>query len=319
MSGTSFAERCEGMLASGEPKRMKVGFIGIGNMGLPMARNLLRAGHSLTVHNRTPGRAEALAGDGATIASSPSETARDAGVVVTMLSDDPAIRNVVFDHGLLEAMPPGAIHLGMSTIGVACSRQLAEAHTAAGQGYVAGPVFGRPDAAAAAKLWVVAAGASQHIEICRPLMEAMGRAVSVVGADPWVANVVKVTGNMLIASTIEALGEAFALQRKWGVEPRAFLDVVNGALFNSPLYANYGGLIADERYEPAGFRLRLGLKDTRLLLEAAEAVSVPLPLASLLRDHLLTAIANGKGDMDWAALAQLAAENAGLGKASDAK
>lgn len=298
---------------------MKVGFIGIGSMGLPMARNLLRAGHSLTVYNRTPGRAELLAGDGATVASSASEAARDAEVVVTMLSDDQAVRNVVFDHGILEAMPPGAIHLGMSTIGVACSRQLAEAHAAAGQGYVAGPVFGRPEAAAAARLWVMAGGAPQNIEACRPLLEAMGRAVSVIGADPWLAIVVKLTGNMLIASMIEALGESFALQRKWGVDPRAFLEVVNGALFTSPLYANYGDLIAGERYEPAGFRLRLALKDTRLALEAADAVSVPWPLASLLHDHFLAAVANGKGDMDWAALAQLAAENAGLGKGAGAK
>jgi len=147
----------------------------------------------------------------------------------------------------------------------------------------------------------------------------MGRAVSVIGADPWLAIVVKLTGNMLIASMIEALGESFALQRKWGVDPRAFLEVVNGALFNSPLYASYGDLIAGERYEPAGFRLRLALKDTRLALEAADAVSVPWPLASLLHDHFLAAVANGKGDMDWAALAQLAAENAGLGKGAGAK
>jgi 3-hydroxyisobutyrate dehydrogenase-like beta-hydroxyacid dehydrogenase len=296
---------------------MKVGFIGLGNMGLPMARNLLRAGHSLTVYNRTSGRAEQLAADGATVAGSASEAAREAQVVITMLADDQALRSVVFGQGVLGAMAPGAIHLGMSTISVAFSRELAEAHAAAGQGYVAGPVFGRPDAAAAARLWVVAAGAAEHVETCRPLMEAMGRAVSVVGADPWVANVVKVTGNLMIATTIEALGEAFALQRKWGVAPRAFLEVVNGALFQSPLYANYGGLIADEKYEPAGFRLRLGLKDTRLALEAADAVSVPLPLASLLRDHFLTAVANGKGEMDWAALALLAAENAGLGKGGD--
>jgi 3-hydroxyisobutyrate dehydrogenase-like beta-hydroxyacid dehydrogenase len=295
---------------------MKAGFIGLGNMGLPMARNLLRAGHSVTVYNRTAGRAEQLAADGATAAGSASEAARGAEAVVTMLADDQALRDVLFGQGVLEAMAPGAVHLGMSTIGVAFSKQLAEAHAAAGQGYVAGPVFGRPDAAAAARLWVVAAGAARHIEACRPLLEAMGRAVSVVGADPWVANVVKVTGNLLIASTIEALGEAFALQRRWGVEPRAFLEVVNGALFNSPLYANYGGLIADEKYEPAGFRMRLGLKDTRLALEAADAVSVPLPLASLLRDHFMAAVANGKGDMDWAALALLAAESAGLGKGS---
>jgi 3-hydroxyisobutyrate dehydrogenase-like beta-hydroxyacid dehydrogenase len=294
---------------------MKVGFIGLGIMGFPMARNLLRAGRSLTVYNRTPGRAEQLAADGAAVACSAAEAARGAEVVVTMLADDQALRSVMFDQGVLEAMAPGAIHLGMSTTGVAFSRCLAEAHAAAGQGYVAAPVFGRPDAAAAARLWVVAAGAAQYVEACRPLMEAMGRAVSVVSADPWVANVVKVTGNLMIACTIEALGEAFALQRKWGVEPRAFLEVVNGALFQSPLYANYGGLIADQKYEPAGFRLRLGLKDTRLALEAADAVSVPLPLASLLRDHFLAAVANGKGDMDWTVLALLAAENAGLGKA----
>jgi 3-hydroxyisobutyrate dehydrogenase-like beta-hydroxyacid dehydrogenase len=293
---------------------MKVGFIGLGNMGLPMARNLLRAGHSVTVHNRTPGRGEQLAADGAAVAGSASEAARGAEVVVTMLTDDQVLRSVMFDQGVLEAMAPGAIHLGMSTIGAPFSRQLAEAHAAAGQGYVAGPVFGRPDAAAAARLWVVAAGAAPYVEACRPLMEAMGRAVSVVSADPWVANVVKVTGNLMIACTIEALGEAFALQRKWGVDPRAFLDVINGALFQSPLYASYGALIADEKYEPAGFRLRLALKDTRLAMEAADAVSVPLPLASLLRDHFLAAVANGRGDMDWAVLALLAAENAGLGK-----
>ncbi len=286
-------------------------------MGLPMARNLLRAGHSLTVYNRTPGRAEPLAAESATVAGSPAEAARGAQVLITMLADDHAVRSVIFDQGVLDAMPRGAVHLGMSTISVAFSRQLAETHAARGQGYVAGPVFGRPDVAAAARLWIVAAGAVEHVDACRPLLEAMGRAVSVVSADPWVANVVKVTGNMLIASTIEALGEAFALQRKWGVEPRAFLEVVNGALFNSPLYANYGGLIADERYEPAGFKLSLGLKDTRLVLEAADAVSVPLPLASLLRDHFLAAMANGRGDMDWAALGLLAAENAGLGKTGE--
>ncbi len=296
---------------------MKVGFIGIGNMGLPMARNLLRAGQSLTVYNRTAGRTEQAA-EGAAVAASAVDAARDAEVLITMLADDLAVRSVIFEQGVLAAMRPGAVHLGMSTISVALSRQLAEAHSAAGQGYVAGPVFGRPDAAAAARLWIVAAGNPRHVDTCRPLMEAMGRAVSVVSTDPWIANVVKVTGNLLIGAVIEALGEAFALQRKWGVEPRAFLEVVNGALFNSPLYANYGGLIADQRYEPAGFRLRLGLKDTRLVLEAADAVSVPLPLASLLRDHFLAAIANGKGDMDWVALAQLAAENAGLGTAGQA-
>ena len=292
---------------------MKVGFIGLGNMGLPMARNLIRAGHSLTVYNRTVDRAGQLAGEGAVVAGSPPDAAREVDVVVTMLSDDQAIRSVLFEQGVLAAMRPATIHLSMSTAGIPLSHELSDAHGAAGQGYVAAPVFGRPDAAAAARLWIVAAGTPQYVELCRPLLDAMGRAASVVGADAWVANVVKVTGNLLIGCIIEALGEAFALQRKWGVEPRAFLEIVNGALFNSPLYANYGGIIAGEKFDPPSFRMPLGLKDVRLVLEAADAKSVPLPLASLLRDRFLSAIANGKGDLDWTALALLAAEDAGLG------
>lgn len=289
---------------------MTVAFLGLGAMGLPMALNLLRAGFSLSVYNRTAGRTAELAAEGARAAGSIAGAVRDARIVVTMLADDAAVLEAA--GALLESLPPSAVHLGMSTIGVGSARRLTEMHAAAGIGYVSAPVFGRPDAAAAQRLWVVAAGPPAQIESCRPTMVAVSRAVSVVGSEPWVANAVKVSGNMLIAAVIEALGEAFALQRKCGVDPHAFLEIVNGALFQSPLYANYGGIIADERYDPPGFKLVLGLKDVRLALEAADLTGAPLPLASLLHDHLLAAVANGKGGLDWAALGLAAAERAGL-------
>jgi 3-hydroxyisobutyrate dehydrogenase-like beta-hydroxyacid dehydrogenase len=200
----------------------------------------------------------------------------------------------------------------MSTIGHGFSRRLVSEHGARGQRYVAAPVFGRPDAAQAAKLSIVAAGPADAIERCHPLFDAMGQGVEVVGEDPPVANVVKLAGNFVLASAIEALGEAFALVRKHGVEPKRFLDIANGRLIRSPVYENYGNLIASERYQPAGFKLRHGLKDVRLALAAGEEVTTPLPLASLLRDHYLAAMARGWSDLDWAALAKLSAVNAGL-------
>jgi 3-hydroxyisobutyrate dehydrogenase-like beta-hydroxyacid dehydrogenase len=195
---------------------------------------------------------------------------------------------------------------------VACSKRLAEQHAARGKAYVAAPVFGRPEAAAAAKLWIVAAGGPESIERCRPVFDALGRGTSVVGEDPWIANTVKISGNFLIAAALESLGEAFALVRKSGVDAGQFLEIVNSALFNSPLYAGYGAAIANERFEPAGFKLRLGFKDLRLVQEAAESVAVPMPLAGLLRDRYLAAMARGEGDLDWAALARIAAVQAGL-------
>jgi 3-hydroxyisobutyrate dehydrogenase-like beta-hydroxyacid dehydrogenase len=202
----------------------------------------------------------------------------------------------------------------MSTISVALSKRLAEAHAAAGQAYIAAPVFGRPDVAAAAELWVVAAGPAEPLERCRSVFDAISQGLWLVGEEPWTANVVKLAGNFAIAAMLEALGEAFALVRKSGAEVHQFLQIINSALFKSPLYETYGSMIADERYEPAGFKLALGLKDVRLALAAADAAATPMPLASLIRDHLLSAIAHGQGDMDWAGLAQVIAENAGLGE-----
>ena len=279
-------------------------------MGSAMARNLLRAGHQVTVYNRTRARAEPLREDGAALADSPADAARGVDAIVTMLAEDQAVEQAV--EGFLETLARGAVHIGMSTIGVACSKRLAERHAAHGQVYIAAPVFGRPVAAAAAKLWIVAAGPPESIARCQPVFDALGRGTSVVGADPWSANAVKLSGNFLIAAALESMGEAFALVRKSGVDAGQFLEIVNNALFNSPLYAGYGSAVAKEQFEPAGFKLRLGFKDLRLAQDAAEAAAVPMPLAGVLRDRFLAAIARGEGDLDWAALARIAAVQAGL-------
>jgi 3-hydroxyisobutyrate dehydrogenase-like beta-hydroxyacid dehydrogenase len=289
---------------------MKLAFIGAGNMGSPMARNLLRAGHQVTVYNRTRAHAEPLRQEGAALAESPADAARNAEAIVTMLAEDQAVEQAV--EGFLETLASGAIHIGMSTISVACSRRLAERHAVCEQAYVAAPVFGRPVAAAAAKLWIVAAGAPESVERCQPVFDALGRGTSVVGDDPWLANAVKIAGNFLLAAALESLGEAFALVRKSGVDAGQFLEIVNSALFNSPLYAGYGSAIAKEQFEPAGFKMRLGFKDLRLVQEAAEAAAVPMPLAGVLRDRYLAAIARGESDLDWAAIARIAAVQAGL-------
>jgi 3-hydroxyisobutyrate dehydrogenase-like beta-hydroxyacid dehydrogenase len=292
---------------------MRIAFIGLGSMGLPMATNLLRAGHDLIVYNRTRSRAEALAGQGARVAESPRQAATGVEVLITMLADDAAVESVMFgDDGAILGLARGATHVSMSTISHSLSRRLAAEHGARGQIYVAAPVFGRPDAAQAAKLWIVAAGAVPAIERCRPLFDALGQGVEVVGDDPPMANVVKLAGNFVLASAIETMGEAFALVRKHGVDPQRFLDIANGRVVRSPVYENYGTIIVNRRYQPAGFKLRHGLKDVRLALAAGDEVMAPLPFASLLRDHYLTAAARGWGDLDWAALARLSAENAGL-------
>jgi 3-hydroxyisobutyrate dehydrogenase-like beta-hydroxyacid dehydrogenase len=264
------------------------------------------------VYNRTPGRAEPLGREGAQVAASVAAASR-ADVVMTMLADDAAEEATVFGaNGMLDALPTGSIHVSLSTIGTALSRRLAEAHAARAQHYVAAPVFGRPDAAAARRLLVVAAGPAAAIERVRPLLEAIGRKLFVIGAEAPAANTVKLAGNFLIVSAIETLGETFALLRKSGVEPEQFMEIVNDNLFQSPILANYGGLIARERFEPAGFKLRLGLKDVRLVLEAAAARGVPLPVAELVRERFDAAMADGMGDWDWSALARLAAQRSGL-------
>jgi len=292
---------------------MKVAFIGLGNMGTPMAQNLIRAGHDVTVWNRTPAKAEPLKSQGAKLAKSAGEAAKGAEIAITMLADDNAVESAVLhSEGVAEVLPKGALHVSMSTISVALSRKLAEEHRERGQHYMTAPVFGRPEAAEAAKLFIAAAGEKSAVERAMPVLEAMGQRVFVMGDKPEMANVVKLTGNFMIATVIESLGEAVALARKYNVDAHTYIEFLTNSLFAAPVYKTYGGLIADEKYKPAGFRIRLGLKDMRLAIAAAEGVDAALPLASMIRDHMLTAIARGMEDMDWSATAKLAAENAGL-------
>lgn len=284
---------------------MEIGFIGLGNMGRGMAANLLAAGHALTVYNRSPGKSEALVEQGATAARNVGDTCTG-DVVVTMLADDADVEDVVFGaDGVLAALRPGATHVSSSTISVALSKRLTAAHTESGQQYVAAPVFGRPEAAAAAQLFVVAGGPPDVLEPLTPLFDAIGRRTFVVADQQHTANLVKLSGNLLIASVIETLGEAVALVGKAGVDPLNYVDILTSTLFSAPAYQTYGGLIARQEFEPAGFAAALGLKDIRLALSAAEELAVPLPVASLLRDRYLALLATGGGHLDWSAIAAL--------------
>jgi 3-hydroxyisobutyrate dehydrogenase-like beta-hydroxyacid dehydrogenase len=297
---------------------MEVGLIGLGNMGSGIAKTLLRAGHRVTVYNRTRARAEALRPDGAIVAGTAAE-ACVGEAVITMLADDDAVEAQVFGkNGVLGSLPRGAIHISCSTISVALSDRLAAEHAKAGQEFVSAPVFGRPDAAEAARLAVVAAGPRAAIDRCKPLFEVMGPKLWIAGEKQSLANVVKLSGNFLIASVLESLSEAIAFARKSGVDAASLMDFLTSTLFNAPVYKTYGGLIVEGNYDKVGFALPLGLKDTRLVLQAAEAQSVPMPIASVIRDRFITAIARGHANSDWSALGRIAAEDAGLPAAKKA-
>jgi 3-hydroxyisobutyrate dehydrogenase-like beta-hydroxyacid dehydrogenase len=290
---------------------MRVGFIGLGNMGAAMAANLIKAGHELTVYNRTPAKAQALVNQGARYAANIADACRGEAVI-TMLSDDNALETVVFgEAGVAQALSPGAIHISSSTISVALSDKLTAAHSDHGQVFVSAPVFGRPEAAAAAKLFVAVAGPDDALEACVPLFNAIGQRTFRFGKKPSAANLVKISGNFLIASVIESLSEAIALVGKGGMDQRQYLDFLTSTLFTAPVYKNYGDLIVERKFEPAGFAAPLGLKDVRLALGAGEMLRVPLPLASLLRDRFLALLARGGESLDWSAISSLAAEDSG--------
>jgi 3-hydroxyisobutyrate dehydrogenase-like beta-hydroxyacid dehydrogenase len=289
---------------------MDIGFIGLGQMGAGMAANLVKAGHRVTVFNRTPAKAAPLAELGAAVAAGIAGACRG-DAVVTMMADDAAVEEAASgDGGIIASLPRNAIHVSCSTISVALSEKLEQAHAKAGQRYVAAPVFGRPEAAAAAKLFVVAAGPSSALSTVQPLFDVMGQRTFVVSESPKAANLVKLSGNFLIAAVIESLGEAMALVNKGGVDRHEYLEILTSTLFNAPLYKTYGGLIASRTFEPAGFAVPLGQKDIRLTLAAAEDLKVPLPLGSLLRDRFLALRAHGGDHLDWAAVGSLAAKDA---------
>jgi 3-hydroxyisobutyrate dehydrogenase-like beta-hydroxyacid dehydrogenase len=290
---------------------MNIGFIGLGNMGAGMAANLLKAGHEVTAYNRSQDKVAALAEQGAKPAKSVAD-ACGGDIVISMLANDDDVEAVTFgDGGILASLRPGATHVSSSTISVALSERLTAAHAGAGQGFVAAPVFGRPEAAAAATLFVVAAGAPTTVQAISPVFDAVGQRTFVVSEEPKAANLVKLSGNFLIASVIESLGEAMALVGKAGVDKEEYLEILTSTLFGAPVYKTYGGLIARQEFEPAGFAATLGLKDVRLVLSAGEALQVPLPVASLLRDRFLTLLANGGANLDWSAVGALAAWESG--------
>ena len=292
---------------------MRIGFLGLGRMGRGMARNLLRAGHEVVVYNRTRQSADELGKEGASVAGYPADAAAGREIVITMLADDAAVESVVFgDRGVIGSLPAKSIHVSMSTISPDLSERLLAAHHEHGQEYLAAPVFGRPEAAAAAKLSILVAGASAARTKVMPLFEAMGQRTFDLGDNPAHANLTKLCGNFLITCVQEGLGEVFAAARKANLDPNTVFDVMTNTLFAAPVYKTYGSAILEGKFSPPGFKLPLGLKDNRLMLQAAEKLGTPMPFANVVRDRFLTAIANGHGDMDWAAMTLSIAQSAGL-------
>jgi len=290
---------------------MEVGVIGVGRMGKAMAHNLLKAGHKLHVFDTAKEPLRELEKEGATVAASAKDAFRG-DAVISMLPNDDAMRAVFLQGGVLPADGTSTIHVNMATASVACAEEMTALHKARGVPYLAATVWGRPDAAAAAKLSIAVAGDAEAIDRIQPLLDVIGHRSTRVGDEPRMANVAKIAGNLMVASAIEAMGEAAALVRGYKMSSADFLDLIVTALFDVPVYRGYAQQIASGQYEPPGFDLVLGFKDVRLALAAGEKVNVPLPFANALRDAFLDALAHGDANKDWAAIATVAARRAGL-------
>ncbi|CAI0838913.1 NAD(P)-dependent oxidoreductase [Serratia liquefaciens] len=290
---------------------MKIGFAGLGGMGSAMAANLLQAGYGVKVWNRSPQAAQPLVSAGAVQARQPEELA-EVDVLISMLANDAATEQVVVESGLLKQLRAGAIHINMATVSVALAKRLALLHAERNVGYIAAPVLGRVDVAAAGKLNILAAGDPLLLAKVQPLFEVLGQQTWHFGDQPEQANIVKIAANFTLASAIEAMAEGSALVRNYGVSGADYLHMLTSTLFASPAYKGYGGLIAEEKFEPAGFKLSLGMKDVGLALEAGANSHTPMPFASVLKDNFLDAVAQGDADLDWSALAKVAARRAGL-------
>lgn len=287
-----------------------IGFIGLGNMGEPIAENLRRAGYGLRVYNRTRSKAAKLVERGAIPATKPADVAQKGGIVFTILADDRALEEVCLaEQSFVEVLGNGGIHVSLSTISPATARRLAEHHQKYGVSYVASPVFGRPEAAAAAKLWVCVAGPALAKKTVEPMLKAIGQGIFDFGEDPGTANVVKLCGNFMVASTVATLAEMLVLAEKNGVSRKAMAEMIGKF---SPLHYGYANIMAEERFDPPGFRLALGLKDVNLILDTAEASVTPLPLGSVLHDRWLASIAKGRENLDWSAIILDVAEEAGI-------
>lgn len=290
---------------------MDIGVIGLGAMGSGIAANLVKAGYSVVVWNRSSGPVETLTALGAVAAASPVD-AFQGEATVTMLADDPAVRHIILDSGALERARSGLVHIVSATISVALSQELERRHADLGLGYVAAPVLGRPDVAEQGQLNVLVAGDDAAIAKAQPLLDVIGKRTWRVGEAPHQANVAKLQVNFMIAAAIETMAEAFTVAEKSGVNPSFMYELITETLFSVPAYKTYGQFIVDQQFQPAKFKLKLGLKDIRVALAAGEAVDAPSPLAALLRDNFIDAIAHGGADLDWAGLATVARRRAGL-------
>jgi 3-hydroxyisobutyrate dehydrogenase-like beta-hydroxyacid dehydrogenase len=292
---------------------MDIGFIGLGSMGLPMAANLLAAGHQLKVYNRTAAKADPLIQRGAELMSNAAAVASPGGIVITMVADDAALEGVVVGVDTIATrLAPGGIHISMSTIAPATSRTLANYHAEKGSLYVTAPVFGRPDAAAAKRLWVCTSGPASAKHKIAPLLEAMGQKTFDFGEEVGAANAVKLSGNFLIAAAMESIAEALAMLEKSDVDRVAAIEMLTSTLFACPVYQGYGKAIAQMRHTPVGFQLPLGLKDMELVLKTSAEVRAPMPVAAILRDRFLSSIAKGRTELDWSGFALVARDDAGL-------
>jgi len=281
---------------------MQIGWIGLGNMGSVMAARLVEAGHQLVVYNRTRDKARSLVERGARFAETPADAARSE-VLVTMLADDHALRDVLGPGGALGALEAGTVHVSMSTISYALAQELSASHAARGVAFVGAPVFGRPDAAAQGKLFILAAGEPSAVARCQPLFEVLGQKVLPLGAQPAAAHLTKVLGNFMLISSIEALAEALDVAHSSGMDPEALLGALTGSVFSAPFFGNYGRLLVAQKFDgPAAFSLSLANKDLDLALSAASSAQAPLPMAGTVKHKLEQLITDGRGAMDLAAL-----------------
>lgn len=290
---------------------MHVGFVGLGNMGAAIAGHMLSPERSVTVWNRTADKVQDLVERGAVRANSVDETLAGE-IVFSMLADDQAVQDVLLSSGAFDHAGQGIVHVNLSTVSVDLAKKLGAFHRERGQEYISAPVVGRPDIAQAGQLVIVAAGPAVALKTAQPLLETFSRKIWIVGDEAERANAVKLAINLMLTAAIESMGEAATLVRGYGLSPGQLLDITNTSIFACPVYQIYGKAMVEEKYEPAGFPVHLGAKDVRLGLAAAEAVHVPMPIASAVRDSLLQAIAMGHGTKDLAVLGQVARARAGL-------